>query len=382
MSQRKPKAADIQAHVTGTTAHIKVRGRIYAWQAEYFEDEVDNLLSQGAVDLHFDIISAGGSSFAAAEMANSIAKFPGKKTAHLGALVASAATYLSSKCDYVTAPRNINMMVHKPHMDVWGNEDQIESELKLLKNVTNDYLATYVAFTGIAEEEFKKLWLNDYWMNAEEAKSKKFIHEIRDEDGELDAASVADVRSLYKDKVPDRLNALLGTPPPTPTNPQQKPTSNSMDKKSICAVLGLDENIADDALKATIEDNKRKAAAHAQAEAQARIDAKAKRGQEINVILDQAINVDKKFTADYRESFRLKLEANFDTAKAEIEAMKPTVKLSDIPEPTEDPKADAERAKWDYETWMEKDPQGLSELGDNDPAKFEALSTAYIEKYK
>ncbi|MFA9220542.1 MAG: head maturation protease, ClpP-related [Sediminibacterium sp.] len=207
----------ISAQKDGTKAVIRIDGYITSWNnhAAQFKAQIDDLIAAGIKDATVYINSGGGDCFQANEIANEIVRFPGKLTAKLGALCASAGTYIACKCDYVISAKNISYMIHKPMGSFEGNADQVKAELKVLENLQGEYLSTYSGKTGIKEEKLQSMWANDYWMNASEAKTLGFIDEV---EGEA-AITDEDVQAI---------SAYKNAPVITATTKISHPKNNSM----------------------------------------------------------------------------------------------------------------------------------------------------------
>ncbi len=170
----------IKAEVNGNNAVVSIVGNIsdYKNNSEDFRTSIKSLLEQGVNNLELYINSGGGDCFQANEIANELNKFKGTKTATLGALCASAATYIASKCEVVKAASNTNYMIHKPYAATIGNSEELGSIIKLLQNLEAEYLNVYTKKTGLTVDKLKTMWATDFWMNSTEAKQLGFINEI------------------------------------------------------------------------------------------------------------------------------------------------------------------------------------------------------------
>jgi hypothetical protein len=98
-------------------------------------------------------------------------------------------------------------------------------------------------------------------------------------------------------------------------------------------------------------------------------------------VIDKAILVDKKITAEQRESF-IALHIN-DSANTEalLETMKGVTPASaGIKDTPEGGDAEALRANWTLEDYLEKDPNALDALIQTNPEKVRQLNAAYAAK--
>ncbi len=120
------------------TAFIRIIGEISFWKnsSEKFTNAIDGLINAGVEEVELYINSAGGSMFEANEIANQISRFKGKKTVKLGAIAASAASYLMTYFDKVTAASNTQVMLHDSiqYLKVEHSED-FDSRKKLYENL-------------------------------------------------------------------------------------------------------------------------------------------------------------------------------------------------------------------------------------------------------
>jgi ATP-dependent Clp protease, protease subunit len=368
----------ISAESVNNRAVIRIEGYISNWNdnAANFKAALDNLIANGVTEGDVYIRTQGGDCFEANEIANAITGFPGKLTGHLGALCASAGTYIASKLPTVKGPKNLAYMIHKPMGDMNGNSEEIKAYLKALENLEADYLATYAEKTGMTEARIAELWKQDYWMNAVEAKDLGFIDEIEGEEA-VTAEDISNITALGYKNIPS-ITATVTT-----TNEEIK--TKIMKEKlililasipgcSITASSGDNEIIAMfDALKIK---------ALKADELQAKLDKSIKDANDakIEAVLNEG-EAKKKFTPVQRGFYKASLESNFDVAKEHIDSLPAAVSLSATATGSNPSgAANADRSGWDYEKWVDNDPVGLSEKAKNDPEGFEALFNAYYSK--
>ena len=222
----------ISCEVSNDKAIIRIDGYISSWSnhAAGFKSQLDNIIALGITTAEVYINSGGGSCFEANEIANELGRFPGTKNALIGALCASAATYIACKCDHVEGAKNMSYMIHKPMMSADGNVDEIESQLKCLKNLQAEYAQTYSQKTGLSIDKIEAMWTQDYWMDAQEAKELGFIDEI---DGEADITP--------EDVLAIQTNGYKNVPTITSTT---QPKPNNM-RELIIAAMGIDPKSTD-----------------------------------------------------------------------------------------------------------------------------------------
>lgn len=332
---------------------------------------VDGLLGRGVNKASVYINSRGGSVFDATEMANQLERLQEVKVT-VGALAASAATYLTSKF-FTTASKNSQFMIHKPSMVFSGNTQEVESQLKLLANLTEDYKAVYAAKTGMPPEQIDALWGGgDYWMNADEALAKGFIDEVIVQTISYDTQDVAMLQACGAPVVP------VAT---TTQKDNLKTQISTMEKLELIAALGLPVDATDEQIRAAVTDNRQKAATY---EASLQAAAKMKKDR-ATALVNQAV-LDKKLTAAQAPAYIALATDNYEGVVAafgmtasvpQLSAQLNPAATDPVPEVTA---VDPEKAKWGLEDWQEKDPEGLTAMFDKDRPRFEALQAAYAKK--
>lgn len=185
---------EVKATKTGNTAYISIIGSIYSFaSASSFNvaKTIKDFVKDGAINAEIYVKSGGGDCFEANEMLNLIADNfkPENVKVRIGAVAASAGTIFPATY-YTTAKKNSKIMIHKPMGNPSGNEDEIESGLKLIKDITLEYKKMYAKKMNKSEADIEAMWAKgDYWMNAKEAKDLGLIDEIEDEEETIDATA-------------------------------------------------------------------------------------------------------------------------------------------------------------------------------------------------
>lgn len=172
------KLFSITAENNAGIAVIQISGAIDGESnaARTLSKQIDGLLEQGINDVSLYINSQGGSVFEANDIANELIRFKGRISGYGGAIVASAASYLSLICHTFEMAENGQFMYHKPHAVFAGNEDRIKADTKLLENLTAMYRKAYAQKAGISEDEIEARWSKgDVWLTANDALSQGFI---------------------------------------------------------------------------------------------------------------------------------------------------------------------------------------------------------------
>jgi len=361
----KKKYLKITASAQGAKALIRITDRI----SEYTEASskevkriVGDFISQGVTQAEVYINSGGGEVFEATEIANELKRFD---SVHItvGAVAASAATYIVAK--YTTsAHSNSQLMIHKPTLFVQGNVQQIESQLQLLKNITDDYLKAYAAKTGKTEAEIEDLWKDgDCWLTAEKAKEAGLIDEVIEDEEPVTAESLAVLEACAAPVLPDKSKI------------KSLKSKKIMDRDEIISALGLAQDADDEQIKKALVTQKAKAeradAFESQAEANRKTAAKA--------LVDKAVS-EKRITAEKAEIYRKLAEADYESTKNVLESLPTIEALSRQLNPKSDMSDKLNvRAEWTLEDWLDKDPKGLAEMEKGNPEAFVKLNEEYYK---
>lgn len=124
------------------------------------------------------INSPGGDVFAAWEMYSAIDRHPGHVTAHITAMCASAATFLSTACDEVVAEDAAMYMIHSAWSIAIGNAEQFRKAADLLDDIDGGIVRAYVYKTGASEARVSKWMEDETWFSADEARKSGFIDAV------------------------------------------------------------------------------------------------------------------------------------------------------------------------------------------------------------
>lgn len=122
--------------------------------------------------------SPGGEVIAASVIRTILQEYPGKVTADIIGLAASAATVLVTGADHIRMRESALFMIHDPSGIAWGTIDEIKSFLEVLKTVKDGIVDTYETKTKMERDKLAKLMSDETWMTAREAKEHGFIDEV------------------------------------------------------------------------------------------------------------------------------------------------------------------------------------------------------------
>ncbi|MCI2229577.1 ATP-dependent Clp protease proteolytic subunit [Polaribacter sp. MSW13] len=362
LAETYPLKLSIEAK--GDTANISIVGAIYNFHnnSQWFRSEVEKVKKDGARNVHLYLNTPGGDVFEANEIGNIIESFDGEVTGEGGALVASAGTYIASKCKTFEMPSNGKYMYHKPFGRIEGNEDEVASKLELLKSLTSDYRKNYADKTIHSETQIEKNWVKgDVWLSAEQAKKEGFITSVK--------------KKVTLSAEDATLIAACGAP----NIPKIKNTKTEI-KRMELSVLAVELGLPATATEAQVTAKLKQVTADAakvQGLVQAKADQeKAEKAAKVKALLDGA-EKDKKITAEQRPQWEVIANGNLEAATTAIGALKSITAISGELNPGATAAATAEQANWTYADYLEKNPAAFDKLPE---AKQTALVDAYYQE--
>jgi len=306
-------------------AQVRIIGDIFDWSnsCQDFDRQVSAMVDSGVKDVELYIYSGGGSCFEANEIVNIIKKFPGKISCVGGAIVASAASYIAINCNSFAMPANGLLMIHKPSLDASGNEDAIESQLSMLKSMTDIYCKAYARKTGMSEQQVTDFWATERWMGAGEALEKKFCDSVVTDEA-IDKTDIDQMIAGWGySSIPTALVRLANN------LQNNQPLTQKFDtmKKVIKLFADLTDDATEDQIAAkvseTLSENKVLKDKIDGFEAQAKEAMK----RESESLVDAAVK-DGRIDASAKEHFLKMFVSNHESTKAALMAMKPHANVS------------------------------------------------------
>lgn len=378
----KPKQIGYDIKASADTAEIRLIGEISWWRnsSDDFTRQIDDLISSGITKARLYVNCFGGSMFEAPEIVNQLKRFKGGVTCKIGAMAASAATYICAHFQ-TTASKNTLYMIHRPVGMAEGTAEEMESAIQLLNIIEDSAIKIYAAKTGLSETVIYNMMAATTWMNAETAKAKGFVDEIEAENAPIDDVDVPQNIADMVAKV-NKGNGIYMTVN-TPSivteiiknnNPQPPTEMNKVKITAALAVAGIQmavdatdlqlemavENLAKEnvTLKATLDAQKKEVAT-----------AKAK------MLIDQAIE-QKKIGEVERELYMKSATADYDLTANMLGKIPAVVKASGNLGANGDPN-EAEKSKWTFEDWQKKDNEGLLKMRADKPEQYKMLYKAH-----
>lgn len=354
---RKIPVTQIESSTQGTRGSIRIVDRISEWTESSsltIKGIVDSFIAKGITHCEVYINSAGGNVFEATEIVNDLKRIP-NVTLQIGSLAASAATYIMTKFTATGFP-NSQFMIHRPSITTSGNVADLKADLKLLENITADYVKAYAEKMKKSEQEIEDYFAKgDYWMNAQEAKELGLLDAILTEQEHVTSESIQLLVAVAAPKIPQIINQI----------------QNKMDRNKLISRLKLSADATDAEIESALAAIEIKAsrAETLETEISAQMEAQA------TAMVEKAI-LDKKITADLKDTYLSLAKKDLKGTEAALAAMQGAQKASEHLEGN--PGADASKEKWTLEDYQEKDPAALEEMITKDPEKFKKLEAAYF----
>lgn len=190
----------ISAKANTPDAEISIYDEIGAWgvTAKDFIGELRNVKAQS---ITLSINSPGGSVFDALALYNALRQHEASVTVKVMGVAASAASLIAMAGDKIIMPENAFMMIHNPINFAYGNAEDMREMADILDKIGASLVATYVARTGLPEEEVRALLDAETWLNAEEAVEKGFADEME--------AALKVAASFDMDRLPENVKAVF-----------------------------------------------------------------------------------------------------------------------------------------------------------------------------
>lgn len=275
------------------------------------------------------------------------------------------------------------VMIHNPAYSE-TEEYQVTPKMKeVLSKFTESIITIYKSRLNLEEDKLKEIMDSETWYNAEEAKELGFVDEIIQTNTKINVpqpnnSNKYEVYNIYnsflsksnhiameQNKIPIELASVLGV-------------DNSTDAIKKVTALGA-ENLT---LKGRVEslENELKSEKEKVQEFETQLEKRKK--QEINEFIESSIKQGC-IQASMKDEFIKLANADFDSTKKIVLAIRKPQKLSEIINTTEQPKIEADdNGSWDYLTWAKKDSKGLENMKREQPEVFNTLVESYKNKNK
>lgn len=187
----------------------------------------------GAEVLHVFINSPGGDVFESRAIMAALARFPGKKIAHIDSLCASAATSIAMACNEIEMADGAFFMIHNAMGIAFGDKNSMRERADLLEKVEGSIVADYTARTGKTPEEVSALMNEETWFSASEALEHGFVDRVT----AAPAAAGATWNLAAYAKAPAPLQNVAPPQPPEPAPPPPTMSRTNANRLALLNVL-------------------------------------------------------------------------------------------------------------------------------------------------
>lgn len=153
----------------------------YSWWGDEVTPKLfkDELYTKGkGKPVTVKVNSPGGEVFAASTIRSILQDYPGRVTADIVGLAASAATIVVTGADVVKIRETAMYMIHDPWTIAMGNADEMRKAAEVLDKVKESLVNAYEIKTGKSRDELAALMSEETWMTAEQALEMGFVDEI------------------------------------------------------------------------------------------------------------------------------------------------------------------------------------------------------------
>jgi ATP-dependent protease ClpP protease subunit len=161
----------------GTTTALYIYDTIGGWDG-ITAKEVVGALAGATGDVVVHINSGGGDMFEGVAIHNALKNYPGKITAHVDGVAASAASFICMAADTIVMEPNSSMMIH----DGWGlcvgNAADMRETAELLDMLSDQIADMYALRTGGKAKDWRAKMATDTWYTAKEAVAAGLADEV------------------------------------------------------------------------------------------------------------------------------------------------------------------------------------------------------------
>ena len=366
-----------------TTAVMKFYGLIGVWYqgADDFTSticEIEEKYSNLEIKMH----CYGGQVFEGSVMFNAIQASKLNVTVCIEGVAASMASIVMLAAKKIVMADNAFVMVHVPTGCTEGNAEDHFAIGKLLKSMQINFAKAYCKKTG-KTMAFVQSWFDgsDHWFDSTECKSLGLVDEVI---GAVDVSASAmgkPDKGTKMEAIYSRYTAIGNS------NNSQHNQKSTMDKAKLISLFGLTGVTAessDTAMMAAIESHHNNVNAK-----MTQLETGVKEGIKSSataIIAAREKELKTTFTEAQKTSFMAVAEKmGIDSMSSMLSIVQPTPVIASLLTGEQKPVGgqDAsggnpvakERESWDFDTWQEKDPEGLDKLPKDVFAKL------YVAKY-
>jgi len=130
---------------------------------------IDALAAADGAEVALHINSPGGDVFEGRAMAAAVVAYPGKVTAHVDGLAASAATYVALAANEVRITDGGMMMIHNGWTLAMGDKASLRKTADLLEQIDGLIAADYARHMNMPVDQVKALMDDETWYTPQQA---------------------------------------------------------------------------------------------------------------------------------------------------------------------------------------------------------------------
>ena len=140
----------------------------------WFDDDVTPKLFReelmaGSGDITVWLNSPGGDCVAAAQIYNMLMDYKGSVTVKIDGIAASAASVIAMAGTKVLMSPVSMMMLHNPMTVAFGDSDEMQKAIEMLREVKESIINAYEIKTGLSRAKLSRLMDAETWMDANKA---------------------------------------------------------------------------------------------------------------------------------------------------------------------------------------------------------------------
>lgn len=212
--QNKHVMQSIVCRKTSDVTDIYLKGIIHAEYGVSAADLRNAFAEAAGADVALHVNSPGGDVFEGREMQAVIASYPGKITAIIEGVAASAATFVALSCAEVQMLKGSRFMIHNGMTIAFGNKANMKAAYDLLDGFDVELAAEYAAKTKGAPEQMAAWMDAETWFTSEAALDAGFVDKINPNaqgvlnEWNLSAYASAPPESKPPEPAPEPVNAI------------------------------------------------------------------------------------------------------------------------------------------------------------------------------
>lgn len=185
---------------------VNIKGVIvpsdYGWIYDLFGIEntspkkvTDALAEAAGEDIEVHINSGGGSVFAGAEIYSALISYTGNVKIKIVGLAGSAASMAATAGYCEISPAGM-IMIHNCSGSADGDYREMYGAGNRLQQINRTIANTYIAKTGMSQEELLRLMDDETWMTAQEALEYGFVDAVMENTNGLDNSTIVEPRQM------------------------------------------------------------------------------------------------------------------------------------------------------------------------------------------